>query len=61
MTCICGTEMVVQRRHTDQTPDMLTLPGIAWCPACLRWFHITTADTPKPGVDNDQGATGEAT
>lgn len=44
----CNLPMMVEPRHTDQTVDKLTLPGIAWCPVCLIWWHTTTADTPKP-------------
>jgi hypothetical protein len=49
MKCIfCDTDMRVEQRHTDQTVDKLTLPGIAWCPSCLKWWHVTTDETPKP-------------
>lgn len=44
----CDLPMMVEPRHTEQTPDKLTLPGMAWCPVCLKWWHLLTADTPKP-------------
>lgn len=47
MICICGTEMKVEQRHVDDITKV-TAPGITWCPSCLKWWHVATADTPKP-------------
>jgi hypothetical protein len=48
MKCIfCDTDMKVELRRTDH-PESIGLPGIAWCPSCLKWWHVATSDTPKP-------------
>jgi hypothetical protein len=48
MKCVfCDTDMKVEQRHVDDITKV-TLPGIAWCPSCLKWWHVTTSETPKP-------------
>lgn len=49
MKCVfCDMDMKVELRRTDQPLTNLTLPGITWCPSCLKWWHVTTSETPKP-------------